>query len=285
VYVSGLFVDEIGDGPPVVVLHGGPDFDHTYLRPELDRLAASARLVYYDQRGRGRSAPGVQADDISIESDVADVEALRHGLGLDTVAVLGHSWGGVLAMEYATRHPEHVSHLVLMNTAPVWRDGWIALRLHLAQIRSPSAIARMRELEPMIEAGDLNAEREYHRLHFAVTVADADLLDRIVERLRTHFTSRTMRLARAIEDHLYAHTARLPGYDLRPLLRELAVPTLVLHGERDFIPIDVAREVAGAIPGARLVVVPGAGHFTYAEQPDAVHTEVAKVLAEGGNQS
>ena len=94
-----LYVREIGAGPPVIVLHGGPDFDHFYLLPELDEVAAACRLVYYDQRGRGRSAAAVQAQDVSIESEVADLDQLRRHLELDTVALLGHSWGGVLAME------------------------------------------------------------------------------------------------------------------------------------------------------------------------------------------
>ena len=104
-----LFTRTVGSGPPVIVLHGGPDFDHTYLLPELDQLAAHARLVYYDQRGRGRSAIGVEPNDVSIASEIADLDALRRSLGVDAVAILGHSWGGLLAMEYTTRHPDRVS--------------------------------------------------------------------------------------------------------------------------------------------------------------------------------
>ena len=110
-----LYVREIGVGPPVVVLHGGPDFDHCYLLPELDELAAACRLIYYDQRGRGRSAPAVQLADVSIESEVADLDRLRQHLGLTTVTLLGHSWGGVVAMEYAIAHPEVVSQLLLLG--------------------------------------------------------------------------------------------------------------------------------------------------------------------------
>ena len=112
-----LYWRALGGGQPIVVLHGGPDFDHYYLRPELDRLAGSFRLVYYDQRGRGRSGNAVDPDEISIESEVADLERVRRHFGFESVAVLGHSWGGVLAMEYAIRHPDRASHLILVNTA------------------------------------------------------------------------------------------------------------------------------------------------------------------------
>src|SRR5438309_8045682 len=114
---ASLYVRERGEGLPVVVLHGGPDFDRRYLLPDLDRLAAFLRLMYYDQRGRGLSAAGVRAEDVSMSSEMDDLDALRRRLGVETWAVLGHSWGAVLAIEYAVRHPERVSHLVLMNPA------------------------------------------------------------------------------------------------------------------------------------------------------------------------
>jgi proline iminopeptidase len=77
------------------VLHGGPDFDHSYLVPELDVLAESFRLIYDDQRGRGRSAGGVRPEDVTIESEIDDVDHISGRLGLGRVALLGHSWGGV----------------------------------------------------------------------------------------------------------------------------------------------------------------------------------------------
>ncbi len=100
---AGLYVREIGQGPPVVILHGGLDFDHNYLLPELDRLAGSFRLIYYDQRGRGKSAGDVQPGEVSIASEIEDLEGLRQYFRLESVVVLGHSWGGLLAMEYAIR--------------------------------------------------------------------------------------------------------------------------------------------------------------------------------------
>ena len=111
---ASLYVRVVGQGPPVLVLHGGPDFDHSYLLPELDRLGDAFRVVYYDQRGRGRSAEHVRPEDVSLGSDVEDVDAVRRHLGLEAPILLGHSWGTVLALEYALRHPRQVSRLILM---------------------------------------------------------------------------------------------------------------------------------------------------------------------------
>src|SRR5215470_12385318 len=113
-----LYARETGQGTPVIVLHGGPDFDHSYLLPELDSFADSFHLIYYDQRGRGRSAAGVKPEDVTLASDIGDIDKVRQFYHLDPVVLLGHSWGAVLALEYALRYPQHVSRLILMNPAP-----------------------------------------------------------------------------------------------------------------------------------------------------------------------
>ena len=90
----------------------------------MDRLSDSFRLIYYDQRGRGKSAAHVQPEDVSLASEMQDVESVRAFFRLESAVVLGHSFGGLLAMEYALRHPDRVSHLILMNTAPASYDGF-----------------------------------------------------------------------------------------------------------------------------------------------------------------
>src|SRR5262249_28515490 len=123
-----LYAREVGQGTVVIVLHGGPDFDHSYLLPELDRLSDSYRLIYYDQRGRGRSADGVNPEDVTLASDIADMEKVREHFKLDSVVLLGHSWGTVLALEYALRYPQRVSRMILMNPAPPSTDDYHQLR-------------------------------------------------------------------------------------------------------------------------------------------------------------
>ena len=82
-----LYTRESGKGPPIIVLHGGPDFDHSYLLPDLDRLASTYRLICYDQRGRGRSAAGVKPEDVTLESEMQDLDAVRRKYGLERVAI------------------------------------------------------------------------------------------------------------------------------------------------------------------------------------------------------
>ena len=112
-----LFERRIGAGPEVIVLHGGPGAHHDYLLPGMDALATGRTLVYYDQRGGGRSAV---ARDVPVgwREQVADLEALRDVWGLDQLHLLGYSWGGLLAMLYAVTYPARVASLALVSPAP-----------------------------------------------------------------------------------------------------------------------------------------------------------------------
>lgn len=276
-----LYVREIGRGAPIVVLHGGPDFDHEYLLPDMDRLAESFRLVYYDQRGRGRSFSGGPADEVDLAGEIDDLDAIRASLGFEKVAVLGHSWGALLAMEYATRRLHRVSHLILMNTAPVSHAGVVAFREDLRRRRAPEQSERMSALRSDLryQAGDVATDLEYYRIHFDSAVQRPDQLDRVIGRLRSASTSESIVSARAIEDRLYAQTWDTEDYDLTARLRRLRIPTLFIHGDGDFVPIDVAREAADAIRGSRFVVLSDCGHFAYLEQPDRVRAAVTELMA------
>ncbi|HEX5039637.1 MAG TPA: alpha/beta fold hydrolase [Candidatus Limnocylindria bacterium] len=278
-----LHVRDIGDdaGRPIVVLHGGPDFDYEYLLPEIDRLADLGRLVVYAQRGRGRSYNGEGADAVSIDSDVADLDAIRDWTGGERVVLIGHSWGTVLAMEYATRHPDRVSHLGLVSSAPASHADAVALRSHLRTLRTPEQRERMAELwtDQAFLAGDVQAEAEYYRMHFARALHEPEDVDVIVGRLRRTFTPEAIVAARAIEDRLYEQTWDVESYDLLGRLASLGAPTLVLRGDHDFIPTAVSEHIAAAIPGSRFVPLEGGGHFPFMERPAAVHAAIAELLA------
>jgi proline iminopeptidase len=275
-----LHVREIGDGHPIIVLHGGPDFDHTYLLPELDQLSTTYRLIYYDQRGRGRSATGTRPEDVSIESEMADLDRLRQHLELGAVAVLGHSWGAVLAMEYATRHSESVSHLVLMNTAPAsgWENEQFRRQLRAGRPGGDAELMADIAAGARYAAGDLQAEADYYRVHFRGTVQRPDQLEQVIARLRRHFTEDGVLAARAVEQRLYEQTWLIAGYDLVARLHGLIAPTLVLHGEHDLVPVEMAARIADAIPGSRLEVLPECGHFAYLEHPELVHDHVRALI-------
>jgi proline iminopeptidase len=275
-----LYVRDVGHGVPIVVVHGGPDFDHEYLVPELDDLAAAFHLVYYDQRGRGRSFSGRAPTDVSITTEVDDLDRVRDRFGFGSVALLGHSWGSLLAMEYAIRLPHRVTHLILMNTAPASHAGRLVFRRALESGRSNEESERMAALrsDPRYRAGDVDADLEWYRLHFSSAVGEREQLERLIRRLRSAFTGDGILVARAIEDRLYEQTWDAEDYDLLPELHRLRVPSLVIHGDKDLVPVAVARGIADAIPGSRFVLLRDCGHFAYLERPDEVRRYIAALL-------
>jgi proline iminopeptidase len=273
---ASLFAQEVGRGRPIVVLHGGPDFDHSYLRPDLDRLADAFRLIYYDQRGRGKSADRVRPEDVTLASDVEDVDKVREHYRLASTAVLGHSFGTVLALEYAIRYPERVSHLVLMNPAPASAADYQRFRKERLE-KLGADLDRLRAVAATegYKAGDPDAVAAYYRIHFKAALKRPEDYERLMAIMRPSFTTAEAILkARHVEERLMADSWSLDGYDLLPKLRSLRIPTLVIHGDHDFIPSFVAEHIAGALPKARLVTMKECGHFAYLECPGPVRKEI-----------
>lgn len=271
-----LYYHEVGQGPPIILLHGGPSFDHNYLLPDMDRLADTFRLIYYDQRGRGKSGENVQPEDVSLQSEVDDLEAVRAYFQLETVALLGHSWGGLLAMEYAIHHPERVSHLILLDTAPASYDD-CQVFVQERDTHAPDDTKLRQELaaRPEFVAGDPDARAAYYRIYFRATLRSPELLDRLIAHLRAGWRKEGILTAEAIGDRLWDESYGSVGYDLLPRLAQLRMPTLILHGDYDFVPIACAAHIAGAIPDARFVVLRDCGHFSYLEWPDVVRAELS----------
>jgi proline iminopeptidase len=268
-----LYYRSLGEGPPLVVIHGGPDFDHKYLLPDIDRLADRHRVILYDQRGRGRTRGEVRLEDIRIETYVEDLEGLRRHLGLETMAVMGHSWGGIVAMHYALAHPERLTQLVLLNTAPATHDDLVLMREERMR-RRLGIVEQLGAFTAGYEVADPAAVAQFYHLDFGTSFArPAD-----AARLDLNWTREQILAGRAIEDKLQEGLIWSPGYTLLPRLGSIRTPTLVIHGARDFIPRASDERIAGAIPGAHLVVLEGSGHFSYMDAPEAVRETLAAFL-------
>jgi len=251
-----LFERRVGAGPPVVVLHGGPGAHHDYLLPGFDTLAGERTLIYYDQRGGGRS-PAKRAEPVGWREHAADLEALRTLWGLPRLTLVGYSWGGLLAMLYATEHPTRVERLGLVSPAPTW----------LAAREEFERRFQERNLAP-----GLQAERQALR-QSGLRESDLDAYRQRVFQLSVapYFHEP----ANASELTPFRVTARtqqevwhsLGDYDLRSSLRTLECPAMVIHGDDDPIPLSAARGTAEAL-GAPLHVLPQCGHVPHVEALD-----------------
>lgn len=250
-----LFVRSVGEGPDVVVLHGGPGAHHDYLLPQYDALATGRRLRYYDQRGGGRSAvgPGVP---LGWQEHVEDLAALLDHWGLGRAVVVGYSWGGLLAMLFATRHPARLERLALVSPAATTREGRRAFEERFAERMNDPRVVRARE--ELRQSGLRERDPEaYRRRAFELSVAgyfkDPERASGLTP---FRVTGRTQK---AVWDSL-------GDYDLDADLRGVDVPALIVHGQHDPIPLETARHTADVL-GATLEVV-DAGHVPHVEAFD-----------------
>jgi proline iminopeptidase len=251
-----LFERRLGHGPATVVLHGGPGAHHDYLLPGFDALADRRTLIYYDQRGGGRSA--VPRDvPVGWREQVADLEALREAWGLERLSIAGYSWGGLLALLYATEHPGRVERLALVSPAPAWR----AARLEFERRFTERTMApALQEARATLRASGLR-ERDpaaFQRRTFELSVAGYFHDPAKVSGL-TPFRV-TGRTQQEVWDSL-------GDYDLRPALARLRIPAIVVHGDDDPIPAESAETLA-ALLAAPLHLLADCGHVPYVEAFD-----------------
>jgi proline iminopeptidase len=249
-----LFERRVGRGPPAVVLHGGPGADHGYLLPGFDTLAEGRELVYYDQRGGGRS-PVARDVPVGWREQVADLDALRETWDLDRLVLVGYSWGGLLAQLYATEHPERVERLALVSPAPSWRAARDEFERRFAERNlAPALEAERRALR---ESGLRERDPEaYERRLFELAVVPY-FYDPAKARELTPF-----RVVGRTQQEVWRS---LGDYDLRPSLQQLRLPAFVLHGEDDPIPIDASRETARLL-GAEFHALDRCGHCPHVER-------------------
>jgi proline-specific peptidase len=258
-----IFVRRIGNGPPVVVLHGGPGAHHDYLLPGFDALADGRELIYYDQRGGGRSAVERNVP-VGWTEQVADLEALREQWGLDRLTIAGYSWGGLLALLYALEHPARVERLALVSPAPSWRAARERFEARFGQRNLDPAFQEARRAlrESSLRERDPEA---FQRRIFELSVAPY-FHDPKRARDLTPF-----RVTGRTQQEVWAS---LGDFDLRDRLPTLrGIPALVLHGEDDAIPIEAARTTAELI-GAGFHPVPRCGHVPYVE----AHEDFVRVV-------
>ena len=256
--VRGISVFErrVGSGPPAVVLHGGPGAHHDYLLPGFEALATRRELIYYDQRGGGRSQV---PRDVSVgwREQVEDLERLRQLWQLDQLTIAGYSWGGLLALLYSVEYPEKVRRLALVSPAPAWRAARDEFeRRFSARNMAPEL---QRERAALRQGGLREADPDaYAQRLFELSVAPYfHNPERARDLTPFRVTGRTQQEV----------WASLGDYDLRQSLARLRLPALVLHGESDPIPIEASRELADHL-AAEFIPLPKCGHVPYVEAFD-----------------
>ncbi len=263
-----LYVKTIGKGYPLLLMHGGPGADHSTLS-SLSHLSENFTLIFYDHRCNGRS----ERTDVSTmtwKNLASDADALRQKLGFDTWVVLGHSFGGMVALEYALRFPQSLSHLILIDTCG---------DTCTVQNNSPQVLA---------SRGFSSSTVNRAKLFFNGQVTSFEILTSMLKFGRAYYYKpkvyqllleffKSLRIKRSSEAFKFGFSKLLKGWTVMNRLSEIKVPTLVLAGRHDFqFSPKHQKSLSNGIPNSQLEIIECAGHNAPMEKP----IEVIKIINE-----
>jgi len=258
----------VGTNAPLLCINGGMLYDHSMLWPALSPLAITRQVVLYDQRGRGASSAPANPSDATVDDDAADVAALRRALGVRRWDVLGHSWGGGIAMLATAADVAGVRRLALVDAVGPTSEWMAPLRqavLDRLSGQEREAVARISE--ESLGDPDPALHSAYARAVYPAWFADPELATRFTPPDALSATGAAT-LARLRRD----------GYDWRDRLRGLSTPTLVMHGDRDPLPLAVSSDNSYILANARREIVPSSGHMPFWEAPERFFSLIESFL-------
>jgi proline iminopeptidase len=263
--------DEMREKPIAFLLHGGPGADHTSYKPTFSSLSDLMQLVYIDHRGQGRSARGTKST-YTLDNNVEDLEALRQYLGLDKIVVIGGSYGGMVALTYASRYPQHVSHLIAIATTPTH-----AFLDRAQQILAERGTDEQKAIAEFLWSGSFSSEaqlRDYfrimHPLYSISHLPDAPLptWDRAIL---------------SVDAINVAFGGFLRTYDISSALHRISAPTLVIGAQQDWICApEFSVAIAHAIPQAELRILENCGHLIRVDQPVSLLEAITSFIKKSG---
>lgn len=257
-------------GIPLFVLHGGPGFDHTYflISSVWDDLGKNRPIIFYDQRGTGQSSPLEKGDSCTLADQLADLEALREHLGYDQADMLGHSWGGYLAMAYTARYPDRVRRLILVDSAAPRIQDIVFLFKDIY----PETVERRESLAFAVELEDDDAIQANVVLYASMLCYSAEkrdaLMGAIDPTVYRYYVNRTL-------------GSDAERFDLNPELPKFRQPTMVITGRFDInVAPSVSYGIHKAISNSQFVVFEQSGHLPFFEEPEAFTKVVEQFLSE-----
>lgn len=271
-----LYYQTFEDGPDTVVVPAA-----CLLAPELSSLAEGRTLVFYDTRNRGRSNTVEEPSSLTLDREVRDLEEICRNLGLERFSLVGWSYLGSVTALYAAAHPERIVRLLLVGPMPLrdditWHEA-AAKKAH--KTVDPELVNRVEDMKR--NGLHLSNPLEYCRAHREAylprQMGDPAAIHRFKSDPCVYPNEWPDNVARTLE----ALSASVGEYDFRPAVATLGAPTLIIHGDEDLIPLMAARQWTATLPNSRLLIIPGAGHFPWAEAPNPFFRATDRFLAGG----
>jgi proline iminopeptidase len=276
--VNGVkfFSKRIGNGSPLVVVHGGPGFDFRHLEKQFARLAAKGpyEVIFYDRRGTGGTDATISPETVSMEQIVDDLEALRRAWGFEKMTLAVASLGGLIGMHYGMAYPENLSSLILVGSTGATSEWVEAFGQTIAARQTPEDGARLEEIaaSESYQQRDATAVSHYFNIFFKAYFYDQhqakDLDVALHPRTAMNMASIGTILGPVLEE-----------FDVLNKLDRISCPVLIIHGEADPIPITALEKVNAALPNSTFARFEKVGHFPYIEAPEEFDQTIVNFLS------
>ena len=268
----------------IIAIHGGPGLDLESIYNDFAAgLGRTHVVIFYDQRGGGKSELPVDTSRLVAARQIQDLDEVRQHFGLAKVTLVAHSYGPLLAASYAIAHPDAVRKMVFFGPVPPRRGDFftrygqnINARLDSAQRASLARFGGIMTSDSASDDAIRAACRDYWAIGLRPRLASPNAM-RVVKSDLCATDPKGIRYGMTTANGVIMNS--YGDWDLRPSLRTLDVPLLVVHGQQETIPMDLIEEWVTSMPHARLIKVANAAHFTYAEQPELVWSVVERFLA------
>ena len=281
-----IYYELMGRGTPLVILHGGPGASHDYFLPYLLPLARQHRLVFIDERGSGKSEKLEDPSGYTVENMAEDVEAVRQGLRLGKIGLLGHSCGGVLAQAYALKYQRNLTHLVLCSTFHSTSKMNEVFRRMMAEM-NPELRNRIESLEKagLYGRGKVYERNRYSNGYMVAAWGEAYFPYLYQRRPDPNYDPAANGI---MSWDLYREMwgssgefiidRNLKSVEYGDRLNSITVPTLITAGDHDECAPSISREMHEKISGSKLVILPQSGHMTFVDQPGLFLKAVGEFL-------
>jgi proline iminopeptidase len=258
---TSLYYHAIGRGDPVIVIHGGPVLDQSYMIDHFSELAKNHRLIFYDQRACGKSIADVDTASMTMKNLVEDIEGLRQKLNLDQVHVFGHSWGGLLAAMYAIEYPLKVKSMVLCDAIPpsfrLWNEEEKIIDKRTSSY--DSLLEERIKRQEGFKKQEVTWVDSLMKVSFKSQFDDTTKLALLKVKLPQDYYKRS-RIFEHIGPEFFA-------FDITLQLEKIIAPTLIIYGDQEPATQISAPVYKSGIANSKLVVISKSGHFPFIEQP------------------
>ncbi len=266
VEINGVkhFIEKMGTGEPLLVLHGGPGLFHDYLVPGFKSLAKKYQIIFYDQRGCGKTDFPKDTASINIGTYVEDLEGIRNYLKIDKLNLIGHSWGTIIALDYAKKYPNNLKRLILVSPAPTNSDFFDQTFSNMQKKRTEADTKEL--IQTMMSKEFENREEKSFRkailLGDRVNLVDQSKIEELYQpMIFDKITANKLMIINSLLEKTFFN------FDITIGLDVVNCPTLIVLGDLDNVPFASTQALQESIKGSQLMVIKKSSHYPFFETP------------------